>query len=63
MTAWVAGLRRLGAKAATRPLFVMPGALEWQLLPASTQLSFRLPAGSYATALLREVFIVEDAAR
>jgi tRNA pseudouridine13 synthase len=63
MTAWVAGLRRLGAKAATRPLFVTPEALEWQHLPASTQLSFRLPAGSYATALLREVFVVEDAAR
>ena len=62
MTAWVEGLRRLGAKVSTRPLFIRPGDLSWVFEDRETRLSFTLPAGSYATSLLREVFIVEDAA-
>lgn len=61
LTEWVAGLRRLRARAATRPLFVRPLGLQWQQQAGETQLSFSLPPGSYATALLREIFVVEDA--
>ena len=59
---WVAGLRRLGAKVGERPLIVLPVNLTWEINETVTHLSFRLPAGSYATSLLREVFVVEDLA-
>ena len=39
-----------------RPLFAVPENLRWQWQDASTlSLNFRLPAGSYATSLLREI--------
>lgn len=61
-TDWVGGLRRLGAKAGEREWIVVPRGLTWQASETETRLSFSLPAGSYATSLLREVFIVEDLA-
>lgn len=59
---WVAGLRRLGAKVGERAWIVVPGDLSWDITPTATHLSFHLPAGSYATSLLREIFVVEDLA-
>lgn len=61
--AWVAGLRKLGAKVATRPLWVMPEMLVYDFYPSGVRLNFRLPPGSYATSLLREIFVVEDRAQ
>ena len=60
--AWVAGLRKLGARAGARPLLAMPGDLQWSFTDSGVRLSFSLPAGCYATSLLREVYLVEDAA-
>ncbi|MFT7221689.1 MAG: tRNA pseudouridine13 synthase [Candidatus Azotimanducaceae bacterium] len=61
--AWVAGLRKLGAKAATRPLWAKADELAWEFGAGEVQLAFKLPTGSYATSLLREIFIVEDKAK
>jgi len=61
--AWVAGLRKLGAKAATRPLWAKADELSWKFGAGEVQLAFKLPTGSYATSLLREIFIVEDKAK
>ena len=58
--AWVSGLRKLGAKVAQRPLWVIPEVLDVDLGPGELRLKFRLPPGSYATVALREIFIVED---
>ncbi|MBT4160576.1 MAG: tRNA pseudouridine(13) synthase TruD [Gammaproteobacteria bacterium] len=60
--AWVEGLRRRGAKVGERALFVVPHELVWNQADDSTRLSFGLPAGSFATSLLAEIFVVEDAA-
>lgn len=60
--AWVAGLRRLKAKADTRPLLARPTELSWSWQDEGLRVSFGLGPGSYATSLLREVFQIEDAA-
>jgi len=58
--AWVEGLCRAGLESDRRALRVMPYDLSWQFEADNVLiLSFGLPAGSYATALLRE--IVESA--
>lgn len=49
------GLIAFELEADRRALRVLPEALDWQWRPAQLQLSFTLPAGSYATALLREI--------
>ena len=51
------GLVREALEAARRPLRVIPKALHWRLDEASRVLSvgFVLPAGSYATAVMREI--------
>ena len=64
--AWVEGLRRLKAKADERALLAMPQSLYWTWEDTDTEsesilVRFELPPGTYATALLREVFIIEDA--
>jgi tRNA pseudouridine13 synthase len=60
LTAWVAGLRKLGAKVDERALFVKPAGFEWRHSPEGLQMDFELPPGAFATSLLRELFIVED---
>jgi tRNA pseudouridine13 synthase len=60
---WVSGLRRLGAKVGERALVVVPGQMQWQSEDIGTRLTFNLPPGSYATSLLRELFVVRDASR
>jgi len=58
--AWAAGLRKLGAKVGTRDLIVRPDEMSWSAAEDALVLQFRLPPGSYATALLRELFLVKD---
>ena len=53
------GLLKFGLEADRRALRVMPQNLEWTFLNQQhLQLRFFLPAGSYATALLREIMEV-----
>lgn len=59
---WVAGLRRLGSKVGERKLMTMPRNMQWTQADEHLQIAFDLPAGSYATSLLSEVFVVEDGA-
>ena len=60
--AWAAGLRKLGAKVGTRDLIVRPDEMSWSTAEDALFLQFRLPPGSYATSLLRELFLVKDEA-
>jgi tRNA pseudouridine13 synthase len=53
------GLTANGVEKARRPLRVNVADLEWQFLDQTTlQLRFNLPAGSYATSLLRELIAI-----
>jgi tRNA pseudouridine13 synthase len=58
--AWATGLRKLGAKVGTRDLIVRPNQMSWFGSEDELVLQFRLPPGSYATSLLRELFLVKD---
>ncbi|AMK77948.1 MULTISPECIES: tRNA pseudouridine(13) synthase TruD [Methylomonas] len=49
------GLIAFDLEADRRALRVLPQDLDWQWLDNQLKLSFSLPAGSYATALLREI--------
>ncbi len=53
---WCRGLERFGLKQDRRPLRVRPSDMNW-VLSASDELdvSFLLPAGAYATSVLREI--------
>jgi len=54
--AWRDGLEHVGLQQQRRALRVLPGELSWDLSQAgSLGLEFTLPAGSYATVLLREL--------
>ena len=57
----VAGLAEQGLTAARRPLRAKVEHLEWHLDSDKLQLSFVLPTGSYATALLRELIVWQGA--
>lgn len=50
----VSGLDAWRAKADRRRLRIVPGDLRWELGDESLRLAFSLPAGSFATAVLRE---------
>ena len=53
---WREGLEQQKLAMTRRALRVIPGNLQWQwLTPESLELSFSLPPGSFATALLREL--------
>ncbi len=54
-TDWCNGLQTLRVKSGTRNLKVRPKDLQWRFTEDSVQLSFSLPAGSYATSVLREL--------
>lgn len=58
---WQAALSRQGLKADRRALRLLPEAFDWQWLDTGLQLTFFLPAGSYATAVLRELAVMTDA--
>jgi tRNA pseudouridine13 synthase len=57
----VAALRRAGVGSSRRTLRVVPAGLSWQLDGTTLALEFSLPAGAYATALLREL-VSDDSA-
>jgi len=42
-------------KAARRPLLMKANSFSWEFEPEGLRLKFYLPAGSYATALVREL--------
>lgn len=54
------GLQNSGVEAERRPLRVNVPDLVWRFADDLLRLSFSLPAGSYATALLREIIEWED---
>jgi len=60
-TDWQQGLERVGLKQERRALRLHPEQLEWSYEDTNLHLSFFLPAGSYATAVLRELAIITDA--
>ena len=47
-------------KAARRPILMQPQQFQWQFEPNGLRLQFALPAGSYATALIRELVNIEN---
>lgn len=49
------GLEKEGLQQQRRALRVFPDELQWQINKDGLELSFQLPSGSYATAVLREV--------
>jgi tRNA pseudouridine13 synthase len=58
------GLEKAGVEPGRRALCLLPRQLRWQWLEGEVmQLSFSLPAGGYATAILRELVQVRDATR
>ena len=58
------GLEQADLKQERRPLRLLAEGLQWAWLdPATLQLAFALPPGSYATALLQELGQARDAAR
>lgn len=61
-TVYRQGLERAGLKQERRSLCLPIADLQWQWLPegAHLQLAFSLPAGSYATAVLRELVSPRD---
>ena len=52
---WHAGLARLGVKAMRRSLRVVPESVQFEIEGDTLAISFELPAGSYATSLVREL--------
>lgn len=57
---WIAGLARLGVEADRRPLRLAVGGLAWDWVGGGLELAFELPAGSYATAVTRELLRPRD---
>ena len=53
-------MRQERMKAARRPILMQPQQFQWQFEPNGLRLKFYLPAGSYATALVRELVNVMD---
>ena len=53
-------MRQERMKAARRPILMQPQQFQWQFEPNGLRLKFDLPAGSYATALIRELVNVEN---
>lgn len=55
----VEALAAANVEAARRPLRVLPREFEWRIREEALELSFLLPRGAFATALLREVIAQE----
>lgn len=62
-TVWQQGLEQAGLKQERRSLRLLPQQMSWQWSGSDLQLSFFLPAGSYATAVLRELAEISDSSR
>ncbi len=52
---WLQGLQRFGLEQGRRPLRLKVENLQWEYHEPVLQLAFSLPAGSYATTVLREL--------
>jgi len=60
---WQQGLEKAGMKQERRPLRLFASDLTWQFLSDDElELKFFLPAGCYATAVMRELAVIADAA-
>ncbi len=53
-------MRQERMKAARRPILIHPQHFQWQFEPNGLRLQFALPAGSYATALIRELVNIKN---
>lgn len=53
-------MRQERMKAARRPILIHPQHFQWQFEPNGLRLQFALPAGNYATALIRELVNIEN---
>ncbi len=58
---WAEGLRKLGCKVDERQLMVTPENLNVEFTADGTQITFSLIPGAFATSVLRELFLIEDA--
>ncbi len=58
---WCEGLEKAGLDQDRRPLLLKPQAMSWQLEGAVLTLSFFLPAGAFATSVVRELMQAEEA--
>lgn len=58
---WQAGLIKQGLKADRRALRLLPQDFDWQWDNEDLLIAFTLPAGAYATAVLRELAVIIDA--
>lgn len=58
---WCDALERQGLTQARRALRLYPTAFNWKWLGEDLELQFFLPAGCYATAVLRELAVISDA--
>ncbi|TAL62976.1 MAG: tRNA pseudouridine(13) synthase TruD, partial [Legionella sp.] len=52
---WIQGLEKNGLEEAWRATILHPEQLSYRLQDEDVELSFNLPAGAYATAVLREL--------
>lgn len=57
---WQEGLEKAGLKQERRPLRLYPEQFSWIFDDKALQLEFYLPAGAYATAVLRELASISD---
>lgn len=53
-------MRQERMKSSRRPILMHPQHFQWQFEPNGLRLQFALPAGSYATALIRELVNIEN---
>ncbi|MEL7310623.1 MAG: tRNA pseudouridine(13) synthase TruD [Pseudomonadota bacterium] len=58
---WASAAESAGATMARRSLRVLPANLSYALTQDSAKLHFELPAGAFATALLNELLVPDDA--
>ncbi len=56
---WKNGLEGAGLNQERRPLLLKPKAWHWSWQPDGLQLNFWLPAGCYATSIIRELVMVD----
>ena len=61
MPSGVTGWRKPGWIQDRRPLLLKPEQMSWQLDGEALTLSFFLPAGAFATSVVRELMLAEEA--
>ncbi len=63
MSGWMNGLEHCGLKQERRALVLKPANMSWRGADDWLELAFDLPPGQFATALLRELFVLENASQ